>query len=69
MNEWLVEMARLLKVWAPLLTDYHAEEMAREFFVAWPDDTPRTAMAKFLREVPLDGLHSYGQRLDLGRTC
>lgn len=54
MDEWLDEMARLLKAWAPLLTDYHADEIARELFTAWPNDTPRIALAKFLREIPVD---------------
>lgn len=54
MDEWLKETARLLKVWAPLLTDNHADEIAHDLYVAWPDDTPSIALAKFLREVPVD---------------
>lgn len=54
MDEWLKESAQLLKRWAPLLTNHHADEIARDLYVAWPEDTPRIALAKFLREVPVD---------------
>lgn len=54
MNEWLTQAARLLKARAPLLIDKHAEEIAFDLYVAWPDDKPAIALAKFFREVPLD---------------
>jgi len=54
MNKWMNEAARFLIARAPLLSDHHADEIARDLYVAWPDDTPRVALAKFLRDVPID---------------
>lgn len=54
MNEWLEQAAAGLKAWAPLLTETDALEIAKDLYVAWPDDTPAVALRKFLREVPVD---------------
>lgn len=54
MDEWLKQAAQLLKERAPLLTDKHADEIACDLYVAWSDDTPSVAIAKFFREVPVE---------------
>jgi hypothetical protein len=38
----------------PLLDDAGALDIAKDLYVAWPDDIPATALRKFLREVPVD---------------
>ena len=54
MNKWMAEAARLMRERAPLLTDAHASDIAKDLWKAWPSNTPVIAVAKFLREVPLD---------------
>lgn len=38
----------------PLLSDFDALDIAKDLYIAWPSDTPGTALRKFLCEVPLD---------------
>ena len=54
MNEWLEQAAEGLKAWAPQLSDFDALDIAKDLYTAWPEDTPGTALRKFLREVPVD---------------
>lgn len=54
MNKWMAEAERLMRQRAPLLTDAHASDIATDLPRAWPDNAPGVAVAKFLREVPVD---------------
>jgi hypothetical protein len=50
--EWLKQAAELLRRRAPLLTDRHLSEIVQDLYLAWPDDTPATALAKFFHDIP-----------------
>lgn len=54
MNKWMAEAARLMRQRAPELSEAHANDIAKDLWKAWPSNTPAIAVAKFLREVPVD---------------